>query len=829
MSTDTGEIIGFLRLNGDDWMRTVAQCEAAAQGLGKTDPNVRISTNADKVTAQLAATEAAARRLDRSQMQAHRSSGLLLTAIVGLAPALVPIGAAATGVGLSMAGMGAAGILAIVAIKKEMEEGTALGQAYQVGIDKAKDSTQALGRAAAGGVLRPFLRVISELETRTPALTTQMGVLGAQLGGTLSGYLVGAMSLFQRFNPLLEAAGNYGVLAGHAFSQWAANTDFSGFMSYVISTLPQVLALMQELVPAVGNILVAFAPMGSTVVTVLRVLSSAINALPTPVLQTLATTGIAVFMAFKTWSTISAVVVAVSAALDRLAVSSGRTTAALTALKGAAGWIGLIVGVATLAWTAHEQSVQANRAAVEALTQALVTSGGAIDQNVRQTMAKQLADQGLLADARILGIDLGLVTSAMLNQGDAAEVLMHRLEGMQGSISGEKAKAWNNLGQALATNADNMSAAALQADAMRQAQDAAAGSATAQGSALALQAAQLGSTTVALQAAKDQQDKHTAAAAAATVQMQLENNAAGLLKAALDQLSGKALTAAQTQNAFDQAQIAVNNSLTNGSAAFGDHSAAAVQNEGALLQAVAAAQSAAAAYGNEAQSTEAGRQKALQMKDAIIENAVAHGVSRDAVAAFIDKVFQIPASVPPTRVDADTSAAEAKLATLTRPRWVTVNVSVNGGRSIAGGLTIDAADGGIFGPLGGGTIVRSFAHGGGFSGSVGSGQPSIRSAGGRGIRWAEEGAGGWEGFISGHPAKRLRSMSVAEEVVSRLGGAVRWTPKQSDAGPVAVAQPGVSVEDLRAALQGLEIRLTGKRALAGEMAAEIHTAIARGL
>ena len=54
-------------------------------------------------------------------------------------------------------------------------------------------------------------------------------------------------------------------------------------------------------------------------------------------------------------------------------------------------------------------------------------------------------------------------------------------------------------------------------------------------------------------------------------------------------------------------------------------------------------------------------------------------------------------------------------------------------------------------------------------------QSQIRPAGGTGVRWAEEGAGPWEAFISGHPAKRWRSRWLLQEVAARLGGQVAWT------------------------------------------------------
>ena len=82
------------------------------------------------------------------------------------------------------------------------------------------------------------------------------------------------------------------------------------------------------------------------------------------------------------------------------------------------------------------------------------------------------------------------------------------------------------------------------------------------------------------------------------------------------------------------------------------------------------------------------------------------------------------------------------------------------------------ADGGIMESAGGG-LHQTFADDG-FAGRIGSQQPQLRPAGGRGILWAEEGAGPWEGFVSGHPHKRPRSRAITEDIASRLGGRVEW-------------------------------------------------------
>lgn len=84
-----------------------------------------------------------------------------------------------------------------------------------------------------------------------------------------------------------------------------------------------------------------------------------------------------------------------------------------------------------------------------------------------------------------------------------------------------------------------------------------------------------------------------------------------------------------------------------------------------------------------------------------------------------------------------------------------------------GGVPMNA-DGGLYDSAAGFGLVRRFADGG-WAGTLGGARPQIRPAGGSGVLWAEDGAGPWEAFISGHPAKRDRSRHIWLETGKRLG------------------------------------------------------------
>lgn len=125
--------------------------------------------------------------------------------------------------------------------------------------------------------------------------------------------------------------------------------------------------------------------------------------------------------------------------------------------------------------------------------------------------------------------------------------------------------------------------------------------------------------------------------------------------------------------------------------------------------------------------------------------------------------------------------------------------------------------------------LLNFANGGSLP-SIGAQWPQIQpNRGPRGIRWAETGAGPWEAFISGHPAKRERSKVIATETVHRLGGDVRF----ADGGMLANATPDLVVQadmsGLGAAAAAMEGMFNAIAARAGavlsrEVEAAIHKA-----
>jgi hypothetical protein len=167
--------------------------------------------------------------------------------------------------------------------------------------------------------------------------------------------------------------------------------------------------------------------------------------------------------------------------------------------------------------------------------------------------------------------------------------------------------------------------------------------------------------------------------------MVAQNDAAGLLQAALDQLAGKQLSNAQAQNSFDSALVNMGDHITATgkkvhftTTSINDMSSASVSLRGELIGQVTSAEKLAGTYGNLKNGSEAARQKLIQLRQNIIDNAVAHGVDRQAVTRYIDSVLKIPPKATTTGV-LETTAAENKMAAYKAhlggiPRTVSTNV-----------------------------------------------------------------------------------------------------------------------------------------------------------
>ena len=185
-------------------------------------------------------------------------------------------------------------------------------------------------------------------------------------------------------------------------------------------------------------------------------------------------------------------------------------------------------------------------------------------------------------------------------------------------------------------------------------------------------AAMLGTTNGAYKTAQDAAKANADQLAATTVQMQIQNDAAGLLKQSLDQLSGKRIGAAESLNTLQQ-QIGGLGDVFNKGTFTADTSVATksvLDQRDALLQAVGAAQAYAVAVADQAVATgNAAGAQALgtqALKDgiqSIIDGTNKTGAQKQAVSDYIGTLIDLNnLKVPPTLIQAQTEDAQAALA-----------------------------------------------------------------------------------------------------------------------------------------------------------------------
>lgn len=742
--TTVGSIVGKLRMDRAQWVADVAATKKEVRELEGLDPDIHIDDNAGAVVARLQAVKAATDAVGASEEdlgrktrkttdetiranEANKTSvtrvGAIVTAIALLAPLLAPVGAAVIGLGGAFLGMGAAGVFALFGIHSEMEKGTATGQAYRQGLDSLKGSMSQLSQTAAVAMLSSFRRGVAEISGAMPFLNTQVGQFSSLLGQSGANALSGTINALRVLNPLFLTAGVYLRSLTEGFQEWTQGSGIEEFGGYALSALPQVVDVLGKLAAMVMHILEALAPLGVVGLAVLSGIADMVNAIPVEVLSQLIVTLTWGAVAFKAWGFVAPM-------LQRIATSMGIVGAATTFAVGPIGWV--VAGLAALAGI-FAVTIAANTGATRAMqdyTAAVQADSGAIGENIRQKTAQKLLDEGALDAAKRLKLNTADVVAATLNDADAKKrvsaqmaILTDQLRtysGEQKTTTGEQvqqATDLETLSQAMQTNSDAISGEIDRYNTLQDALQVTTAATKQQQWADEAAAGALGISVGALQAARAGQEGVEDATARATAEMYLQNDAAGLLKQALDLLNGKALSAAETQNRFESQLVGMTESIKQNGTALDGMSAGAIANRGSLLGLIQSAQDAAQAYRDQGASSDEAKAKLEASKQAIEDQAVANGMNRDSVHAYIDELFKIPASIPKTKIEVDTATATAQVNGLlawVRSRVASIqvratmpdlngSVSGNGRPGIAMGGTIPGLAGGgsggtVFGP-----------------------------------------------------------------------------------------------------------------------------------
>jgi hypothetical protein len=684
----------------------------------------------EKAAAEETAAGSTVKANEANKTSASRM-GLITGAVALLLPLLVPVAAGAVGIAGAMTMMGVSGVLAVVGIKREMEQGTETGKAYQDGLVGLRQDMNQLAQTSAVNMLSSFRQVVGDTADAMPLLNRETAEFTGMLGRSGGNLFSGSINGLRVMEPLLLTAGLYVERLTRQFDQWTQNGGLQKFSSYALMVLPNVEQVLGALASAIMHILEALAPLGQIGMAVLTGISDVINAIPVDVLGSLIGAVTWGMIAFKGWGFIAPM-------LAKVATGIGLVGTATQIATGPIGWI--VAGVSALAAVLAVVMFNTKNAAdaTQNYTSAVQADTGAIGENVKAAAVKALQDAGALDAAKRLGISAALVTQATLGDTAAKKklnaelaVINKRLREQSDASTGasgptlKQAQDVDTLTGALKGQnqgiKDSIAAYNVYQEAMGGttiATKAQRGAVEANAKAAGVSVSAYLGALAAQSDTKGQLDKTTAS-------MFLQGDAAGLLKQSLDLLNGKTLNAAQAQNQFDSQIANMTAKTTAAERALSGNSAAAVKNRGELISLTQAAENNADAFRDNGGSAEDTKQKLIDMKQAIIDNAVAHGENRDEVQKYVDTLYTIPDHIPATKVEIDASEALAQIAKLQAAWTVFANsqaVKISAGQSFNVGVNHDQ------GHAGGGTI-RGLADGGSSGTVYGPGNASSDTAG----------------------------------------------------------------------------------------------------
>ncbi|XAS66543.1 hypothetical protein V3C33_13735 [Micrococcaceae bacterium Sec5.7] len=659
--------------------------QAATARLGMTR-----ATNAESdAEAKLAGhRHAATAAQDKDTEATHRANGANnqrirgLQVLIALSPAILaaaaPIGAAALGLGAAFGVMAVSGVLAIKGIKDEMAHGTVVGNEYAAGLGSLKTDLNQLSQTSAVAMLGAFNTVVGDINARMPFLNRLVGDSSAALGAMGGTALHGVLDGMQAMTPLIQA----GTVELSKFVTWLSsfsNTNgFSQFVGYAVDNLPGVMVLIENLVTTAGHILAAFAPLGPVVLGFLNMLTDGLNSLPLPVLAGLVTTaallGTTLKLAFSE---------AIAARIGVVAAQIGLTGVMANLAVPVVGILTAVIAGLGMAAATSALGTDTGTAAIQDYTQALKDDNDALGEHIRAQAAKALSDAGAFDAARDLGISQKTLTDATLGVAGAQDIVNGAIkrgrefqndwsQGVVDVTTGmyQATGAQDQMGKSIELVTGQVRGQSGAIDGAKQknadlaaAMDTTAGAATGQAAALQASAAQYGTSVGMYQAATAAQEKTAAQLAQTTLNMQLQNNAAGLLKQSMDSLNGTSLSLEQAQTRSAAATNSVTASFVQNGTAIRGGTAAAVSNQQALQNKAAADQAAAEAVAKSTGSTKAGTKAYGASKTALENSMRAQGLLTGGVQAYINKLYNVDKlKVKPTKLEVDKARAEADLA-----------------------------------------------------------------------------------------------------------------------------------------------------------------------
>lgn len=700
---------------------TRATAKADLASLALTEAQDRLAAAQEKVTAaataEAAAQDAAGNSADKTATRNKTNvtyMAAMVAAVAALMPMLAPLAGYAVGVSGALAGMGAAGVLAILGIKNAMAAGTEQGTQYSQGLQILKGDLSQLENSAATSMLSSFNGAIKILDGAMPQLNSEIGQFSSLLGTVGNTILSGTINAFRILNPLFMASGQYVEHLAAGFQSWTQDGGLQRFASYALSRLPLVEHTLGDLASAAVNLIGALSPLGTVMLNMIDWASGVIGMLDQmgPVLAIVAGGAAAGYGAFTLWGVIAPLIANVASAVYK---ATDSVVALGIALDVSSGPVGLVVaGIGALAAVLAVVAAAAPPAttAQDAYTSALQQSNGVIDDTVRKTVAKQLADAGALDLAKQLGIALPTVTDAVTGQGDANQKLTDSLNATVAagtrSISAGKTHTFTMTDQATAAkkllDIITQQSGAIDGSTRSLTDQAAASSGV--NTATQSQATYLGITADAYQVLASQVDLATTASKNWKTEQDLVNGIAQSVEQTNITLSLGYTTMAST--------IAANIKSTNRATAtsmdintqYGAQNHQLILNRVQDAAAAADAQVAADIKVGKSQATAAADGNAIlaAQKQKIEDQAVAAGLDRGEVEKLLAQIDLLkPKDIT---LSVQTTAAMSALAAFDRA-WASVGVTASTASAFAALANANAAMGRVAGHADGGPIYRA--------------------------------------------------------------------------------------------------------------------------
>jgi hypothetical protein len=389
--------------------------------------DVSASATAEKLAAKLRVLEQAqndnadaADNLGRKLDEAHQSGfkPILDTALL-LGPALVPIGAAAVAAGAGLGAMGLTAVAAFKGIQREMQLGTDLGKQYQAAFDPVINEWHQLEHIAAANVFDGLNRGIRDASAVFPEVNRDVSVLSQHLGDIAGNVGASFVHLFETANPLFFSMADSLDKGSAALLRWSESSSGAGkFISFAQQQLPTVEATLKNVATAFGHISEAALPIGTVVLQAISGIAAAISRIPVPVL-----TGLIIALD-------AGRIASIAGGIGNLATQFGklRDVAAGSASLGSTfGIAGIAAGVLTAGLVTLgasldrdiEAKFHAGENAAGSFAAALQSTNGAVDENVRRTVAAQIQTLGLDKAFAGAGFTLADLTDAVTGSNSA--------------------------------------------------------------------------------------------------------------------------------------------------------------------------------------------------------------------------------------------------------------------------------------------------------------------------------------------------------------------------------------------------------------------------